>query len=135
MKLYAALAVIALWATLSFAEDTNVFLVAYPHEFNPPYALMRGTVNFMTCWLEIPRCAVVQNARHPVIGIGTGLLQSAFFMCSRIILSTADYLLLGFTGPSAYDAVWLPEYVFQAEWYPYVGEYIGTNAPHAAKQP
>ncbi len=133
MKINALLASLALCAAVAYADDTtnDVAKTQYPHKLDPLHALTRAAVNLTTCWLEFPRCLMVENAEHPVFGVGTGLLQGTFFMAARIILSTGDVLMFGFTGPNAYDADWLPEYVFEAPWYPYVGEFSGTNYPHA----
>jgi len=113
--------------------STNV-LKTYPQAFNPPYALLRGTVNFATCWLEVPRCLVVENGRHPVLGVGSGSLEAALFVSARIILSVGDYMFLGFTGPNGYNPVWLPEYVFQEQWNPFREDAALTNAVEVYKQ-
>lgn len=138
MKKCIILALLVLCPMLSYAVDSATNGGAetqYPHTLDPVHALPRAVVNLATCWIEYPRCLMVENAEHPVFGIGTGLLQGTFFMTTRIILSVADVLMLGCTGPSAYDAHWLPENVFQAQWNPYVGEFSGTNAPHATPAP
>ena len=113
--------------------STNV-LKTYPQAFDPPYALLRGTVNFATCWLEVPRCLVLENGRHPVLGVGSGSLEAALFVSARVILSVGDYMFLGFTGPNGYNPVWLPEYVFQAQWTPFCEDAALTNAVEVYKQ-
>ncbi len=92
---------------------------AYPREINPPWAFFRGCVNLATCWLELPRNIVNENAEFPVFGIGSGLLKGTFFMTSRLILGVVDVSMFGFTGPSAFSPDEFPEFVFSSRWAPY----------------
>jgi hypothetical protein len=87
--------------------------------FNPPYALMRGGVNLGTCWMELPRNLVLENVKHPAMGVGSGLLKGLFYTTSRAVLSVGDVMFLGFTGTSAYDENQFPEFVTDAQWDPY----------------
>ena len=104
--------------------------VPYPETINVPHALVRGTVNFLTAWLEIPRRTVLAVNESPVFGMLTGPMEGVFFSAARIVLSAADYAMLGFTGPSAYEPVDFPEYVWNAQWNPYPEE---PAAPVALK--
>ena len=87
-------------------------------KINVPHALLRGTVNLGTFWLEIPREIVVESNYNPFFGIVVGTVKGTYHGCLRIIYGTCDILLLGFTGPSGYNAE-LPEYVWNAQWNPW----------------
>ena len=93
--------------------------VQYPHTINVPHALARGTVNFLTAWLELPRRTVLAVNESPAFGLITGPMEGVFFCSCRLVLSAADYAMLGFTGPSAYEPIGFPEYVWNAQWNPY----------------
>lgn len=97
---------------------TNI-IQEYPRELNPGHALLRGFVNTFTCWLDVPRSLVLDVNKYPFFGLVTGTLKGGFFMGSRAVLSVTDFAMLGFTGPSLYDPVFFPEYVWNAQWRPY----------------
>ncbi len=103
----------------SYPEEVTFEKAIYPHEINVPHALWRGTLNAFTCWLEIPREIIIENNHYPLFGIVSGTLRGAFFTTSRAVLSFVDIGLLGFTGPSAYDPYYFPEYVWNCQWNPY----------------
>ena len=87
-------------------------------KINVPHSLLRGTVNLVTFWMEIPRELVVESNYNPVYGIVTGLVKGSYFSGKRLVYSVLDFVLLGFTGPSGYD-VTFPEYVWNAQWNPW----------------
>jgi hypothetical protein len=102
----------------NLSVTTNV-IARYPRSLNPGHALLRGFVNTLTCWMDVPRELVLQVNKYPFFGLITGTLKGGFFMGSRAVLSATDLLMLGFTGPSLYDPVFFPEYVWNAQWQPY----------------
>ena len=85
---------------------------------NVPHALLRGTVNLGTFWLEVPREIVVESNYNPLFGIVVGAVKGTYYGCLRVIYSVCDIALLGFTGPSGYSAEF-PEYVWDAQWNPW----------------
>ncbi len=103
----------------SYSEEITFEKAVYPQEVNVRHALWRGILNAFTCWLEIPRELVVENGKYPFFGLVSGTLKGAFFTTSRAVLSVVDIGMFGFTGPSAYDPDFFPEYVWQSQWNPY----------------
>ena len=130
MKIYTHITAVLLALCLSLnviADDTDAGK-EYPREVNIPHALSRATVNMLTAWLEVPRRMVLKINESPFWGYMTGAMEGSFLASCRIILSAADFAMLGTTGPSAYDPVDLPEFIWDAQWNPYP-EVIETPAP------
>lgn len=97
----------------------HVDFPAYPRVIDQGHALTRGVANLLTGWLEIPREMFLENIKYPFFGVITGAMRGSFFTTARTVLSVTDIAMLGFTGPSLYDPVFFPEYVWEARWNPY----------------
>lgn len=113
---------LALLTVTARAAGTNAPVTTatnYPAVMNPPHALARAGANACTFWMELPRNMVIENVKHPGMGVGSGLLKGLFFTTSRALLTVGDVMFLGFTGPSAYNPVTFPETVTAAQWNPY----------------
>ena len=121
MKQWVIIISMLLMSTAVFADDIDSASEsekAGQDRINVPHALLRGTVNLGTFWLEIPREIVVEENYQPVYGIVTGAVKGTYYAGKRLVFSVFDILLLGFTGPSGYDAEF-PEYVWDAQWNPW----------------
>jgi len=121
MKTFTRVTAVLLALCLSmtaFATDTDAGK-EYPKKVNVPHALARGTVNMLTAWMEIPRRMVLKINESPFWGYLTGSMEGTFLASCRVVLSAADFAMLGTTGPSAYDPVDFPEFVWDAQWNPY----------------
>jgi len=88
---------------------------------NPPYALARGFANVLTCWLEVPRGLIYENARIPIIGFFTGTVKGGFLTMYRAVAGTIDIAAMGLTREGLYFNDF-PDFVWDAEWIPPCGE-------------
>jgi len=96
----------------------------YPTEINVINSFTRGIVNAFTFWLEVPRNIILDANQYPFFGTVSGAMKGLYFAGARACLSVTDVLMLGFTGPSAYNPDIFPEYVWDSQWNPYT-----TNIP------
>ena len=131
MKQWILIIALLLFSMVSFAKAPAKAKVQNPNtpknEINVPHALLRGTVNLGTFWLEIPREIVVENNYNPMYGLVTGLVKGTYYAGARLVYSIVDFGLLGFTGPNGYTAKF-PEYIWEAQWNPWP-----QNKPQKAK--
>lgn len=88
---------------------------------NPPYGLARGFANVMTCWMEVPRGLVYENARIPLIGFFTGTLKGGLLTMYRAVAGTIDIAAMGLTKEGLYFKD-VPDFVWDADWIPACGE-------------
>jgi len=113
-KILLLIIVLALLPCYIFAEQKK----AKP---NPPYALARGFANVLTCWLEVPRGLIYENARIPIIGFFTGTVKGGFLTMYRAVAGTIDIAAMGLTKEGLYFNDF-PDFVWDAEWIPPCGE-------------
>ncbi len=114
-KLFSILLVIVLVSTCVADEQE----AKYAQRINPGHALLRGFVNTLTFWLEVPRCTTLGVNKYPVFGMISGCMEGLYLGGARAALSVVDFFALGCTGPSAYRPDVFPEYVWQSQWNPY----------------
>ena len=88
---------------------------------NPPYALARGFANVLTCWMEMPRGLIYENARIPIIGFFTGTVKGGFLTIYRAVAGTIDIAAMGLTKEGLYFKD-VPDFVWDADWIPACGE-------------
>ena len=113
---------IMLIASLGFAKEPAQPKAKSPYapakEINVPHALLRGTANLFTFWMEVPRELIVENNLNPIYGLVTGLVKGTYYAGARLVYTTLDFAFLGFTGPSGYDSKFT-EYVWDSQWNPW----------------
>lgn len=88
---------------------------------NAPHAFSRGVANVLTCWLEIPRGIVYENARIPLVGMVVGPIKGAVLTTARVCAGTLDIVAMGLTREGLHSPMF-PEYVWDATWIPAYGE-------------
>jgi len=83
-----------------------------------PFPCMgRGLVNIVSCWLEIPRCVVYDNAALPGIGILLGIPEGAFFTVARAGSGSTDLVTFGLIGGAIHGNNF-PDFITEARWLP-----------------
>jgi len=95
-------------------------------QINIPHALLRGTTNILTFWMEIPRDLVLESNYNPGYGLVVGLVKGAYYGGTRVFYSIIDIGMLGFTGPNGYSKKF-PEYVWQSKWNPWPRDNSGET--------
>ena len=83
---------------------------------NPFLCFGRGIINVGTCWVEIPRCIVYDNAAIPFFGFIIGIPEGALFTVSRALAGVGDIISLGFIG-DVYTKRY-PDFVWESNWLP-----------------
>lgn len=101
-----------------FSSKENIQSEYPAKKINVPHALLRGTANLCTFWMEIPRELVLESNYNPAYGIVTGAVKGSYYGGKRLLYSVIDIAMLGFTGPSGYSRKF-PEFVWQAKWAPW----------------
>jgi len=84
---------------------------------NPVLCFGRGLVNVSTCWLEIPRCVIYDNAAIPFFGVIVGIPEGALFTVARAVTGVADIVSFGFIGNAMYGRSY-PDFIWDANWMP-----------------
>jgi len=84
---------------------------------NPAACFARGLANVSTCWLELPRCAIYDNAEVPFFGLIVGIPEGTMFTVARALTGVADIISFGATGDSIYGKRY-PDFVWEANWLP-----------------
>ena len=87
---------------------------------NPFLCFGRGIVNVGTCWVEIPRCIVYDNAAIPFFGLIVGVPDGALFTVFRALAGVGDIITLGFIG-DVYTKRY-PDFVWESNWLPPKGD-------------
>jgi putative exosortase-associated protein (TIGR04073 family) len=82
---------------------------------NPVLCFGRGIVNVSTCWLEIPRCVIYDNAAIPFFGVIVGIPEGALFTVARALTGVADIVSFGFIGNAMYGRSY-PDFIWDANW-------------------
>ena len=80
--------------------------------------IVRGYVNLLTSWIEIPRCFWLETVQNPYIfGPAWGLVEGSLFCVGRTTLGVFDVVMFGLTGEGDvfYTPVF-PEYIFDSKW-------------------
>lgn len=77
----------------------------------------RGFVNIGTCYFELPRCMIYDNAQVPFWGFIQGTVTGAALTGWRAFGGLMDIFSLGFSGNTFYTNNF-PEYAWQAPWVP-----------------
>ncbi len=83
---------------------------------NPVACFGRGIINISTCWLEIPRCFVYDNAAIPFFGLIVFIPDGAFFTVTRVLAGVGDIITLGFIGDVYTERY--PDFVWESHWLP-----------------
>jgi len=78
-------------------------------------AFLRGTINVLTSWLEVPRELCYENSKLPVLGTIPGAVKGVSFTFLRTFAGVVDILSMGYSGDGIYDE-FVPKYVWQAPW-------------------
>ncbi len=106
------------------ATTTTTTVVTPAQKVEPPYKSLsnpfacfgRGLVNIATCWLEIPRCFVYDNAAVPFFGLIVFAPDGAFFTVTRVLAGAGDIITLGFIG-DVYTRRY-PDFIWESNWLP-----------------
>ena len=77
--------------------------------------LLRGVANVGSCFLEIPRCMLLQNSRTPFWGLIYGALEGGCLTALRAFGGVTDLIFLGYDSGLIYQEP-LTDYVWDAEW-------------------
>jgi len=77
----------------------------------------RGLVNVVTCWLEIPRCVVYDNAALPGVGILLGIPEGGFFTIARAGSGVTDLATFGLVGDTIHGNNF-PDFITESRWFP-----------------
>jgi len=79
--------------------------------------LVRGTMNLVTGWIELPRNLVYEGIKLPLIGAVWGSLKGSGLTAGRTIAGLVDLLSFGCAGRGMYNEV-LPYFVWEKTWAP-----------------
>jgi putative exosortase-associated protein (TIGR04073 family) len=84
---------------------------------NPAFGFGRGLANIATCWLELPRCVIYDNAQIPFFGLLVGIPEGAIFTVARAFTGVFDIATLGFSGDALHGKSF-PDFVWESKWMP-----------------
>ncbi len=101
---------------------------------NPPRAFARGMANIMTCWLELPRGIIYENARIPLVGFVSGSVKGAVLTTGRVGAGVLDVVAMGLTRDGLHSSIF-PEFVWDAQWIPACGEDIVQESEDISVSP
>lgn len=101
---------------------------------NPPRAFARGIANMMTCWLEMPRGIIYENARIPVVGFISGTVKGAVLTTGRLGSGALDVVAMGLTRDGLHSSIF-PEFVWDANWIPACGEDMVQESENVTVSP
>jgi putative exosortase-associated protein (TIGR04073 family) len=112
-------------ATVKQAPAPAVKTVAQPAKkaeteessINPAFGFSRGLANIATCWLELPRCMIYDNAQIPFFGLLVGVPEGAIFTVARAFTGVFDIATLGFSGDALHGKSF-PDFVWESKWMP-----------------
>lgn len=122
LKALTIIALIALGTCTALQAERKVVVTQtttrYEYATSNPFGCFgRGIFNVATCWTELPRCMLYDNAQVPVFGLIYGTVEGAGFTVWRALAGVYDIVSLGFSDEGFYGARF-PEFFWESNWMP-----------------